>query len=170
MRLFALLGLLAVAAGLAAGWYFYTGVYNVGATQEDPKAVATVLAHIRRASVDRHATDQPPPRFDDTANIRAGAQVYAQAGCVVCHGAPGATWQKFSEGLNPYPPNLKDAAPNLSAPAVFWIVKNGIRMTGMPSFAKAGLTDQQIWQVAAFVKKLPDVSEADYRNWSSGTP
>jgi hypothetical protein len=38
-------------------------------------------------------------------------------------------------------------------------------MTGMPSFGKAGAREDELWQLAAFVKKLPVVSEADYKNW-----
>ena len=50
---------------------------------------------------------------------------------------------------------------------IFWAVKNGIRMTGMPSFGKAGVADNEIWQITAFVKALPKVSEADYKSWTA---
>ena len=45
------------------------------------------------------------------------------------------------------------------------MVKNGINMTGMPSFAQAGVKDDEIWSIVAFLKKLP-VSEADYKAWT----
>ena len=57
--------------------------------------------------------------------------------------------------MHPYPPDLKKVAADLSPAQLFWIVKNGINMTGMPSFAEAGATDNEIWSIAAFVKKLP---------------
>jgi hypothetical protein len=47
------------------------------------------------------------------------------------------------------------------------VVKNGIRMTGMPSFGKAGAPDNEVWQIVAFVKKLESVSEADYKSWTA---
>ena len=50
---------------------------------------------------------------------------------------------------------------------IFWAVKNGIRMTGMPSFGKAGVNDNEIWQIVAFIKALPKVSEADYKAWTA---
>jgi hypothetical protein len=50
---------------------------------------------------------------------------------------------------------------------LFWVVKNGINMTGMPSFQLAGAKDEEIWAIAAFLKKLPTVSEADYKAWTS---
>ena len=52
--------------------------------------------------------------------------------------------------------------------AVFWVVKHGIRMTGMPSFAAAGVPDEEIWSIAAFVKAIPKVSEADFKSWIGG--
>ena len=47
------------------------------------------------------------------------------------------------------------------------MVKNGINMTGMPSFEKAGVPDKEIWTIVAFLKKLPNVSEADYKSWTA---
>ena len=46
------------------------------------------------------------------------------------------------------------------------MVKNGINMTGMPSFELAGAKDEEIWPIVAFLKKLPTVSEADYKSWT----
>ena len=40
-------------------------------------------------------------------------------------------------------------------------------MTGMPSFELAGVKDDEIWSIAAFVKKLPTVSDADYKSWTA---
>ena len=53
---------------------------------------------------------------------------------------------------------------------IFWVVKNGIRMTGMPSFAGAGVPDPEIWSMVAFLKKLPTVSDADFKAWSASSP
>jgi len=53
---------------------------------------------------------------------------------------------------------------------LFWVVKNGIKMTGMPSFGSIGVPDAEIWSIVAFLKKLPTVSEADFKTWSTTTP
>jgi hypothetical protein len=42
-------------------------------------------------------------------------------------------------------------------------------MTGMPSFEQAGAKDDELWSVVAFVKKLPGLSEADYKNWTESS-
>lgn len=45
------------------------------------------------------------------------------------------------------------------------MIKNGINMTGMPSFGRVGADDKELWSIAAFVKKLPTVSDSDYKSW-----
>ena len=110
---------------------------------------------------------QPAASFGEAAMVQAGAKAYASFGCANCHGAPGVKWQKLSEGLHPDPPDLKEVADGLSPPQLFWVIKNGINMTGMPSFAQAGAQDDEIWSIAAFVKKLPSTSDADYKAWTA---
>ena len=167
MRFLAFIGLLAIIAILLVGGYFFGGFFNVGASWEDPQPVAAALARVRSASIARRAHDQPPMALDEAGTISTGARQFAKYGCSTCHGAPGVEWSKFSEGLNPGPPDLKEIATERDPAALFWVVKNGIRMTGMPSFAKAGVPDNELWQIVAFVKKLPSVSEADYKSWTA---
>jgi hypothetical protein len=60
---------------------------------------------------------------------------------------------------------------SVEAPAhVFWVVSNGIKMTAMPSFSKAGVPDEDIWEIVAFIKNLPNISEADYKAWTAPPP
>ena len=101
--------------------------------------------------------------------VQAGAKAFASRGCVNCHGGPGATWAKFSEGLNPSPPDLKDVVGGLEPRELFWVVKNGIKMTGMPSFSAVGVPDPELWQIVAFLKKLPSVSDSDFKTWTAST-
>jgi hypothetical protein len=48
--------------------------------------------------------------LEDPAIVQAGAQAFSARGCVNCHGGPGVKWAKFSEGLHPDPPDLKEIA------------------------------------------------------------
>ena len=110
---------------------------------------------VRTASIERHATDQPPANLAIPPMVQAGAREYAEHGCATCHGAPGVTWAKFSEGLHPDPPDLKEVVGERSPSQLFWVIKNGINMTGMPSFGAAGvqmtknLGDRRLPQEAA---------------------
>jgi mono/diheme cytochrome c family protein len=108
-----------------------------------------------------------PANFNDAANVQAGAREFAEHGCANCHGAPGVNWAKYSEGMQPDPPDLKEVVNDLTPEQLFWVIKNGINMTGMPSFALAGAKDDDIWKIVAFLKKLPSVKEADYKAWTA---
>ena len=170
MRILAFIGVLAIVVGIGAAAFFFGGFYSVAGTAEDPAFVTWALTRVRVASIDRHANDQPPANLDSAARVQAGAREFAEHGCATCHGAPGVEWAKFSEGLHPDPPDLKEVVGQLSPAQLFWVVKNGINMTGMPSFAQAGAKDDEIWSIVAFLKKLPGVSEADYKAWTAAAP
>jgi mono/diheme cytochrome c family protein len=167
MRKLAFIGALAIIVGVLAAVYFFGGFYSVAATQEDPGIVKWALVKVRTASIDRHATDKPAIALDDPAVVQAGARAFIARGCANCHGAPGVEWAKFSEGLRPDPPDLKKLANDREPRHLFWVVKNGINMTGMPSFALAGVDDKEIWSIVAFVKKLPSVTDDDFKAWTA---
>lgn len=168
MRILAAIGVLAILVAVAAAVYFFGGFYSVAATAQAPAIVDSAIIRIRQASIAHHAAEAPSISVDDPAVVQAGARAFATRGCVNCHGGPGVKWAKFSEGLNPSPPDLKDVVGTLDAREIFWVVKNGIDMTGMPSFGSTGVPDQEIWSIAAFLKKLPSVSDQDYKTWSAG--
>lgn len=166
MRVLAVIGALAIIIAIALAGFFFGGFYSVAATAEEPAFISSLLARTRVASVSRHAVDQPPANLEDAANVQAGARAFKSLGCFNCHGAPGLDWAKFSEGMKPDPPDLKDVVGERTPAQLFWVIKNGINMTGMPSFAKAGAKDDDIWKVVAYLKKLPGVSEADFKSWT----
>jgi mono/diheme cytochrome c family protein len=168
MRILALIGFLGILAVIGGAVFFLGGFYSVAGTQEDPTVVKWALVQVRTASIARHAHGQVPAGFNDQAKVEAGAREFDKLGCANCHGAPGVKWAKFSEGLHPDPPDLKDVVGELSPSELFWVVKNGINMTGMPSFAAAGAKDNEIWSVVAFLTKLPSATEADYKAWTTG--
>jgi mono/diheme cytochrome c family protein len=171
VRVLTVIGLLAVVIAIASAAYFFGGFYNVAALEPDNRIVAWALSHVREASIERRAPVTSPVALDDPAIIQAGARAFATRGCVTCHGAPGADWAKFSEGIQPEAADLNEIAKTRSAGEIFWVVKNGINMTGMPSFARVKVDDGEIWKIAAFVKKLPAISPEDYKTWSSaGSP
>ena len=175
VRLLAFIGFLAIIAAVAGAAFFLGGFYSVAATGEDNDynhtATKWVIEQTRDASIARHATETPPSSLDDATTVQAGARAFNERGCVHCHGAPGVTWSKFSEGLNPDPPDLSKDLPDDAEPKdLFWVIKNGIRMTGMPSFGAIEVPDQEIWSIVAFVKKLPSVSADEFKSWAGESP
>jgi hypothetical protein len=165
LKFLALIGLIGILGAIGAGVFFFGGFYSVAGTYEEPKVVQWALVQVRTASIKRHAKDRPPANLDSQA--QAGAKAYANRGCTNCHGAPGVEWQKFSEGLRPDPPDLTEVAPEREPRELFWVIKNGINMTGMPSFAKIEVPDDEIWSIVAFVKRLPTVKPEDFTAWTT---
>jgi mono/diheme cytochrome c family protein len=145
---------------LAGAGVLYSGVYNVAATDGHWPVVRWVMEQARIRSIRAHAAGiAAPALLDDPAALRMGVEHFA-AHCAVCHGAPGVPKGDIAKGMYPVPPNLVDAARQYSPAELFWIVKNGLKMTGMPSWADHG--DGEIWATVAFLQKLPTMTEQDY--------
>jgi len=170
MRILAIIGVLAILVVIAAGVFFFGGFYSVSGAAAEPGIVGSALIRVRQASIARHATATPPISLADAKEIQAGAHAFSARGCVNCHGGPGVKWAKFSEGLNPSPPDLKEIVGGIPPRELFWVVKNGIRMTGMPAFGPIGVPDAEIWSIVAFLKKLPTVSDQNFKAWSGAGP
>src|SRR5712692_5729745 len=166
LKFLAFIGLLAVLGAIAAAIFFFGGYYSVAGTAGEPGIVRWTLFHVREASIARHAKDEAPLSLNDPAIVRAGARAFSERGCVTCHGGPGVDWAKYAEGLRPDPPDLKELANERTPQQLFWVIKNGIYMTGMPSFGAIEVPDQEIWTIVAFVKKLPSVSGDDFKAWT----
>ncbi len=76
--------------------------------------------------------------------------------------APGQEPEAAGQGLNPKPPDLAESAARMTPAELFWVTKNGIKMTGMPAWG-ATHDDASIWPVVAFLTALPSLDEAAYR-------
>jgi mono/diheme cytochrome c family protein len=172
----ALIGIFTILLTIAVPIYVFAGYYDVASSVDQPAILRWALPPIRRASIAHHADSvgPPPMTFSDQETVQAGARAFAERGCVVCHGAPGVPWQPFSEGLSPEPPELKPIVDGRTPRELFWVIKHGIAKTGMPSFGgEQGASDQEIWSIVAFLKKLPEVSVAQFKTWTapeSGPP
>jgi mono/diheme cytochrome c family protein len=145
---------------LAALAVSYSGIVNVAATEPDNATTAWFLSGTMQRSVREHARGIAAPVQLTDEQARQGFQLYSEA-CVYCHGGPGKDPVDIGKGLNPEPPYLPDVAARWSSAELFWIVKNGVRMTGMPSFGGTH-KDEEIWNVVAFVQRLPKMTPEDY--------
>ena len=163
----ALIGLLAILGGVGATTFFFGGFFNVAANHPDPDIVNWALVQVRKASITRRATDRPPASLDDPDMFQAGSVAYTKNGCINCHGEPGVQSAKFSEGLNP-PPDLRKVVTDRRPEELYWVIKNGIKMSAMPSFGADDppLRDKQIWAIVAFLKKLSSVSDENFKAWN----
>lgn len=90
---------------------------------------------------------------NDSAAISAGEGIYGME-CASCHGADGRTPTPIGKAMYPRVPSLASpAVQQLSDKELFWIIKNGVRLSGMPGFGGID-TDQEIWQTVYYVRSL----------------
>jgi len=157
-----LLGAEILAAMLGGLFLLYSGIPEVGATVPHWPLTRWALETAMERGVARRARDvEPAPSLGEEARIQAGALAY-DAMCAPCHGAPGRQPTAVGKGLLPEPPDLAEAAAAWSPEEIFWITKHGVRMTGMPAFGPTH-TDAEIWELVALVKRLAELSPAEYR-------
>jgi mono/diheme cytochrome c family protein len=153
-----LIAVLVVLLGAVA--LIYAGVYDVAATTPHWHAARAILETARLRSIKAHATGiAVPSGLDDPAKVLIGVEHYA-AHCAVCHGAPGVPKGDIGFGLYPPPPDLAKATSLYSPAELFWVLKHGIKMTGMPAWSDH--SDEELWATVAFLEKLPGMSEQDY--------
>jgi mono/diheme cytochrome c family protein len=156
----ATLAAVVVLVALSAAGFVYSGAYYVGADQPHWPVTTWLLNEVRDRSVRAQASGiTAPDGLDDPAKIVAGVTHYAEH-CAGCHGAPGVERGDLAEGLYPRPPNLADAARLYTPGELFWIVKHGIRMTGMPAWGDH--SDDELWATVALIEKLPGMTDQDY--------
>lgn len=139
----------------------YSGIYNVAADAPGIPPLEWLLETTSENSVPVHARGiQAPAQLTDQ-QARAGLKIYRET-CVYCHGAPGQDPGDIGKGLNPEAPYLPDVTNGLSSAELFWIIKNGIRMTGMASYGKVR-DDGEIWSLVAFVQRMQKMTPDEYK-------
>jgi mono/diheme cytochrome c family protein len=161
MRRLAALLLLASAAAAAV---FYAGLYDISATDQHLAPTYWILDTGMRRSVRQRAARITPPELGRPEQIQQGLALYRQH-CIKCHGAPGVAPEPFALGMTPAPANLVYTAREWHAAEMFWVVKEGIKMTGMPAW-KYRLVDEDIWAIVSFMRELPKLSPEEYRSKS----
>jgi mono/diheme cytochrome c family protein len=140
--------------------YVSTGAYNVAADVPHWTLTQSVLDKVRTRSIRRRSADIEVPALDDIALVTSGAGNY-DAMCAGCHLKPGVESTEMSRGLYPAPPSLAER-PLENPAAAFWVIKHGIKMTGMPAWGKS-MDDRYVWGLVGFLNELPGMTADRYR-------
>jgi mono/diheme cytochrome c family protein len=139
--------------------FIYSGAYNLAATSHHWPVAHWAIETARVRSVKAHAAGiLIPPDLDTQVRVVTGVSHYAEE-CAPCHAAPGVAPEDIAEGMYPKPPAL--TAPKWTPAELFWIVKNGIKMSGMPSWRNH--SDEDLWAIVAFLENLPAMTPERYR-------
>lgn len=149
-----------IAAGALA--VVASGVIPITASSGHWPITEWFLHFAMRRSVATHAllVSRPPDDLDAAGMLLRGAGHY-EAGCRPCHGAPGDTLPPIPRAMTPHPPPLGERVAAWSPRELFYIVRHGVKMTGMPAWPSAQREDE-VWAVVAFLRRLPELDASAY--------
>ena len=168
--------LIATIIGLVgAGLFIYSGLYPIGADVPHNKLSYWLLETLRERSIARAASDiQIPNNLNTSDRLLAGGADYNDM-CAGCHLKPGKKESDFTIGLYPAPPNLTATADahghehgsdtgskEAAIQRQFWIIKHGIKASGMPAWGPTH-SDERIWNMVAFLQRLPSLTPDQYQ-------
>jgi cytochrome c553 len=160
-----LLALLGVGGLLAVA----SGIIPITASSGHFAVTEWLLVFSKRRSVATHTSWKEPPPLGDPAQILKGAGHF-EAGCRPCHGAPDLPrLPRVPRAMLPPPPNLSVVAPTYQPEELFYIVKHGIKFTGMPAWPSQ-VRDDEVAALVAFLVALPKLDAAGYRQLVHGKP
>jgi mono/diheme cytochrome c family protein len=156
---------IAIAAPIGVVVYVKSGVFNVAASKPHTDFTEWLTHETMIHSVRRHAKGIEAPRQLTAQQVVSGFRTY-ETHCAACHGAAAVARSQWVSGLEPGPPYLLDSTRRWSPSELFWIVKNGIKMTGMPSW-RDSMSDAQIWEVVAWLEASAKLPPQTYATWRS---
>lgn len=131
------------------------GIAEVRADVVEPGWQRELIHLTERASVRRRAPRVPNPLPHSESELIAGGKLYLD-GCAGCHGRPGRLPRRRTSFLSP--PEFAHVGTQYSEPELFWIVKHGLRRTGMSAYGLPGdYSERQLWLLAEFVKRMKDL-------------
>lgn len=160
--------IVAILLGIGMLAFAYSGIYNIAADVPHTTPIRWLLETTRTQSIARRDDSvKAPDELGSMQHIQSGAKSYA-AMCAICHLGPGIEPTPLHTGLNPQPPRLQKEMGHHSPENLFWILKHGIKMTGMPAWGGTH-SGQELWEIVAFLKKLPEMSSQQYKELTSNT-
>jgi hypothetical protein len=168
LKLLILLILLGVGTTITV---MYSGIVDVAADEPHSDFVYWLLEETRNNSIKKAAQNINVPDLDNPDLLLTGGADY-EFMCASCHLKPDQSESDMSLGLYPTPPNLAIAAESHTGQEHddeiqnyrqnFWVIKHGIKASGMPAWGKTH-DDQRIWAMVAFIKRLPTLTPEQYQ-------
>lgn len=159
---------LGLGAAVVAAAVVFGGLYDVASTTQHWQPTYSLVETAMRQSVRLRARDIDEPPLADEAMALRGAGCFRDK-CVQCHGAPGVAQDDIGKSMQPLPGPLVDARRHWRARELYWLTRHGIRMSGMPAW-EFRLRDEELWELVAFMQRLPDLNATQYADWMRRAP
>lgn len=155
-----------VAAALAAALLLRGGI---SARPEPSRLEARVAGTLRSWAIPSDAREARNPVPAGPQAIAAGLAHWADH-CAVCHANDGSGKTEMGRGLYPRPPDMRrGGTQRLTDGELFWIIENGVRLTGMPAWGGEGSAEGS-WQLVHFIRHLPDLTAEEKERMETLNP
>jgi mono/diheme cytochrome c family protein len=139
------------------------GLMPVSADGIHLRLEARVMPSVLHFAIARHAPEaiNPVPLNED--NLKSGVSTY-KAMCARCHSTPQGNPSVYGQSFYPPAPGLAGGLSTYTDSQVFWIIKHGIRNTGMPAWSSM-LSDEEIWQLVSLLRNSQDLPPSVEAEW-----
>lgn len=139
-------------------------------TKDQPSALETAIAReARNISIPSDAKEQENPFPATPKNLEDGMEHFADH-CATCHGNDGSGHTLIGLNLYPKPPDMRLAeTQNLTDGELFYIISNGVRMTGMPGWATSH-KPEETWDLVDFIRRLPQMTGQEKKDMEKFNP
>jgi hypothetical protein len=153
-----LLAVLIVAA-LSAVFYLRSMAHGFSA-RGSPLYIETMLAEYARATAMPASARNMRNPIALTPEVEHEALAHYADHCAVCHANNGSGDTMFGRGLYPKPPDLRAAhTQQMTDGELYYTIKNGVRLSGMPAFGEPGDDDLASWKLVVFIRHLPSLTQ-----------
>jgi cytochrome c553 len=157
LQITALLVLVGVLGFLVAA----SGIVPIGASSGHWPITAWLLKFSMHRSVATHSLGIEVPSLDEPSLIWKGAAQYDIA-CAPCHGSPEFPTPRIASKMLPFPPYLPPVISQWDPEELFYVVKHGVKFTGMPAWPSQE-RDDEVWAMVAFLLTMPKLDVDEYR-------
>lgn len=163
-RVLATLAVLAALGAMAGAAVVGFGLYNVSARAGHwgPTTWALHTTFRNAVALRSPPASAVPPLTEEMARLGA---LHFDGACRICHGAPGETRSWTIRSMVPVPPPIQEAAGSWSPEELFWIVRHGVKMSGMPHWPS--VREDEVWHVVAFLTRVEEMDPATYADWTA---
>jgi len=153
------LALLGLVAAIASS-FLHDGL----SSRATPSRLESMVARgAHRLAIPSNARLTQNPLLASEQDMR-DARIHFADHCAICHANDGSGHTLVGDGLYPKPPDLRlQQTQNLTDGELFWIIENGVRLSGMPAFSDSGDHggEEATWKLVHFLRHLPHLAAAE---------
>lgn len=161
IKLTGAIAMVILAACLGAFFYMKYEMRGFSARGQPSRVEAMLAGYARATAMPASAKALKNP-IVDSAGVEQEAMAHFADHCAVCHANNGSGNTMFGNGLYPKPPDLRGQTQQMSDGEIFYIIENGIRMSGMPAFGGQGTdTAEDTWKLVRFIRHLPKLTDQE---------